>query len=384
MTDLLPASHSASASIEERPIPTAATPEPVVRLQQLSCRRGSTRALQDVDLDVRPGELLAVLGPSGCGKTTLLRSLAGLETPSSGRIEIAGQVVNDPAIRVSSRERHVGFVFQDLALWPHWSARRHLEFVLPKHGEAAHHRAERIRETLDLFRLTGLEKRRPSELSGGECQRLALARSVVNRPKLWLLDEPLSSLDAHLRIELRAEIERIHHELSLTTVLVTHDQEEAFALADRVAVLRAGRLEQLGTPDEIYTSPASRFVAGFVGQWLELSADLDGTALETPLGRFTLERPVASVSCGIRPEALRLVAPDRSEISGEVLAVHPAGAHTRCTVRCGATELHLELAPSEAPAVGEKVGLSRSSLPIVFDEADRPVSLTARDEPLRG
>ncbi|WP_418647878.1 ABC transporter ATP-binding protein [Thauera butanivorans] len=229
-------------------------------------RRG---AIDGLDLDIRDGEFFVLLGPSGCGKTTTLRCIAGLEEPSAGRIEIGGAVVADTAARVfvPPDKREIGMVFQSYALWPHMTVFDNVAYPV-RHRRRGLSRLEIAREAgeaLSLVGLAGLEGRAPAELSGGQQQRVALARAIAARPRLLLFDEPLSNLDAQLRLRLRQDLRRVHEEAGRTSVYVTHDQAEALALADRVAVMRLGRLEQLGTPTEIFLAPATRFVAEFVG-----------------------------------------------------------------------------------------------------------------------
>jgi len=224
-------------------------------------RFGAVEALRSIDLAVEPGELVAVLGASGSGKSTLLRAIAGLEPADAGRVLIDGA---DQA-KVPPARRGVAMVFQSFALFPHLSVERNIAFGMRARGEAAAVVAERVRETAGALRLDGLLERRPGELSGGERQRVALARALAARPRLLLLDEPLSNLDAQLRVSTRAEIRRVQEETGVTTLHVTHDQGEALALGHRVAVLRDGRVEQVGSPDDIWEHPANTFIARFVG-----------------------------------------------------------------------------------------------------------------------
>ena len=227
------------------------------------------RALDGIDLAIHPGELVALLGPSGCGKTTALRALSGLEQIDGGSILIAGTDVVD----VPVNKRDIGMVFQSYSLFPHMTVRENVEFGLRMRRVSSAERKTRAAESLDLVGLGHLSQRYAHQLSGGQQQRVALARALVTRPRVLLLDEPLSALDAKVRVSLRDEIRRIQQELRITTLFVTHDQEEALAVADRVAVMNSGNIEQIGTPEELYLHPASSFVADFVG----LSNKLDGT-----------------------------------------------------------------------------------------------------------
>lgn len=229
---------------------------------------GAHAALRGVSLDVRPGEFVALLGPSGCGKTTLLRALSGLDRVDAGTISIDGTDVS----RVSADKRDMGMVFQSYSLFPHLTAAQNVEFGLRMRKVDAARRAVRVREALDMVGLADRGGRYAHELSGGQQQRVALARALVTRPRVLLLDEPLSALDAKVRVKLREQIRRIQRDLGITTVFVTHDQEEALAVADRVAVMHDGVIEQIGTPEELYRRPVSPFVADFVG----LSNVLDG------------------------------------------------------------------------------------------------------------
>jgi spermidine/putrescine ABC transporter ATP-binding subunit len=235
---------------------------PALELAQLVKRFGSITAVDRIDLAVPPGELVALLGPSGCGKTTTLRIVAGFERPDFGRVRIQGvDVTTTPPYR-----RDTGMVFQHYALFPHMTVRENIGFGLRMRGVARTELETRVRETLALVSLSGLEDRYPRQLSGGQQQRVALARALVIRPQLLLLDEPLSSLDAKLRQEMRLEVRAIQRRVGITALFVTHDQEEALSLADRVAVINQGRVEQMGTPVEVYERPRTAFVAGFIGQ----------------------------------------------------------------------------------------------------------------------
>ena len=235
--------------------------EDFLSLEQLSLGYGTTLAVPGLDLGLREGELLALLGPSGCGKTTTMRAIAGLLAPRGGRIVLAGRDIT----RVSPHQREVGLVFQSYALFPHLSVAENLAFGLRLRRVGTVERERRVAEAIAMVGLSGFERRLPRELSGGQQQRVALARSVVVRPRLLLLDEPLSNLDARLRLEMRSELQRLQRELGVTMMYVTHNQAEALALADRVVVMRDGRIAQQGTPVEIYERPRTAFVARFVG-----------------------------------------------------------------------------------------------------------------------
>jgi ABC-type Fe3+/spermidine/putrescine transport system ATPase subunit len=233
-----------------------------VELRQVTLAYGDFVAVKGVDLTINKGTFVTLLGPSGCGKTTILRAVAGLVTPTAGEIEIKGRRVNDVPIH----KRNIGLVFQNYALFPHKTVFDNVGFGLKYRGVDRATIRDRVRRALDIVRLPGVEKKLPSELSGGQQQRIALARAIVIEPDVLLLDEPLSALDANLREEMRSELKAIQREVGITTVFVTHDQEEALAMSDRVVVMDHGLVEQVGAPEDVYRWPASRFVANFLGQ----------------------------------------------------------------------------------------------------------------------
>ncbi|MFB0546071.1 MAG: ABC transporter ATP-binding protein [Anaerolineae bacterium] len=241
----------------------------MIELRDITKRYGSIVANDHIDLEIKRGELMTLLGPSGCGKTTALRCITGHNRPDEGRVFIDGQDVTD----VPTHKRELGMVFQNFALFPHMTAYENVEFPLMIRGLSKAQRRQMVGEALRLIRMEGYEAHYPRQLSGGQQQRVGLARALVYRPKVLLLDEPLSNLDAKLREEMRFEIKDLVTRLGITAVYVTHDQAEALALSDRVAVMHQGRIEQVGTPDEIYDSPQSRFVADFIG----LSDFIEGT-----------------------------------------------------------------------------------------------------------
>jgi iron(III) transport system ATP-binding protein len=276
-----------------------------VRLSGVAKAFGATRAVEEVDLEIREAEIVAVLGPSGCGKTTLLRLIAGFEVPDAGTIEVAGEVVARPDTWVAPEKRRIGMVFQDYALFPHLRVRSNVEFGLSR--RPAEERQKLVSRTLELVGLQHKAERYPHELSGGERQRVALARALAPEPALVLLDEPFSSLDATLRARLRREVELILREAGATALLVTHDQEEALVLADRLAVMRAGRIVQVGCPEDVYARPAGRWTAEFVGEVNILAGLARGAEVETELGAFDLPVPAAGdVHVAVRPEQLEL------------------------------------------------------------------------------
>lgn len=268
----------------------------MLELQSVTKRFGPTTALDDASLTVAPGEFVALLGPSGCGKTTALRVAAGFERPDSGRVEIDGAAMADNGVFVAPERRAVGMVFQDYALFPHLDVAANVGFGLPRRD-----RPERVRELLEVVGLGGLGRRSPGELSGGQQQRVALARALAPTPKLVLLDEPWSAIDALLREEMREELARVLRAQGVTVVLVTHDREEAFTLADRIALMREGRVVQCGTPEELYFRPADRWAARFVGASNMVPADL-----ARHLGANGGDLPAQADEVLLRPERIGL------------------------------------------------------------------------------
>lgn len=276
--------------------------EPIVRIEGLTRRFGAVTAVDGVDLDVARGELFALLGGSGCGKTTLLRMLAGLETPDAGRIVIDGQDMTATPAHL----RPVNMMFQSYALFPHMDVAANVGYGLRREGVAKAEIAERVREALALVQLEGLEARRPAQLSGGQRQRVALARALIKRPKLLLLDEPLAALDRKLREGTRFELVRLQERLGLTFIVVTHDQDEAMSMATRLAVMNQGRIVQIGSPFELYERPASRFVAGFIGvanifetgpgRWLALRPEKISISAEVPSASQTVSGRIVDIA----------------------------------------------------------------------------------------
>ncbi|MCU0727896.1 MAG: ABC transporter ATP-binding protein [Planctomycetes bacterium] len=276
--------------------------------------RGAT-ALAGVSLEFPAGRISAVLGPSGCGKTSLLRALAGLSVPDAGRVFLGGEMANDPRVRIPPEARGVGMVFQDSLLWPHLSVRKNIAFPLGR-ASAADPRVEVAARACEVEHLLD---RLPAGLSGGEQRRVAVARAIVGPPRILLLDEPLTGLDASLRVRLLSAIRDIQRRLGVTTVCVTHDQEEALGLSDRVSVMNAGRVLQSGTPEEVYSRPRGPFVAAFLGVSTFLPATLDGGVAVTGVGRFPAPGLAGErTTLLVRPETVRVV-PD-GEITGRVVS----------------------------------------------------------------
>jgi putative spermidine/putrescine transport system ATP-binding protein len=294
---------------------------------------GATVALEHFDLDVHDGELISLLGPSGCGKTTALRIAAGFEFADSGAVSVGGADIT----RTPAHKRNMGMVFQSYSLFPNLSVAQNVEFGLKTRKLDRTVRRQRVGDMLDLVQLTPTANRYPHQLSGGQQQRVALARALAAQPQVLLLDEPLSALDAKVRLTLRDEIRRIQTELGITTLFVTHDQEEALGISDRVGVMSNGRLEQLGTPTEVYRNPANTFVARFVGSMNEIPATVSGPAevsvAGTVLGTTSAQQHAANtaVLLLVRPEDLSLVTDDG--LAGTVTGSTFQGATTAVRVR---------------------------------------------------
>ncbi len=312
-----------------------------------------TLVVRDLDLQIRKGEFLTLLGPSGSGKTTCLMMLAGFETPTSGTIRIAGRAVQ----QVPPRRRGIGMVFQNYALFPHMTVGENLAFPLEVRGIEPERRRERVQRVLQLVRLDGLEQRRPSQLSGGQQQRVAIARALVFEPDLVLMDEPLGALDRRLREELQYEIRRIHRDLGVTVLYVTHDQQEALVMSDRVAVFQAGRIEQIAAPEGLYEEPERSFVARFIGDNNRLSGrvtSITDDICDVDVGDETV-RALRVAPCGpgdattlsIRPERVA-VAPARglytNEFEAKIEDMTFMGDHLRLRVRvCGSSDFIVKI-----------------------------------------
>jgi putative spermidine/putrescine transport system ATP-binding protein len=335
--------------------------EPHLLLDRLEKRYGpaSPPAVAALTLNVQPGELLGLLGPSGCGKTTTLRMVGGLVPATSGRVVVRGQDVTDlPPYR-----RDMGIVFQNYALFPHMTVGRNLAFGLRMRGLPKPEIETRVAKALDMVRLSGLIDRRPRQLSGGQQQRVALARALVIEPNILLLDEPLSNLDANLREEMRTEIRDIQQRLGITALFVTHDQAEALAICDRIAVMRGGILEQLGTPFEIYERPANMFVASFVGRANRVAATQQTNGAIT-VGSLSVQ-PATPARTGlvwlmVRPHRIRIGEAGENTATGRIVRSVYAGEMVSCEVDIGGATLAVEqhtLAGSAAPRPGDDVTL---------------------------
>ncbi|HET6658165.1 MAG TPA: ABC transporter ATP-binding protein [Gaiellaceae bacterium] len=336
-----------------------------LELERLHKEFGDFTAIHEIDVALAAGEFLSLLGPSGCGKTTALRIVAGFERPTSGRVVVEGKDLTN----VPPNRRDMGMVFQAYSLFPNMNAADNVEFGLRVRGQSSAERRKRVEELLELVGLSAAAKRYPHQLSGGMQQRVALARALAIEPRVLLLDEPLSALDAKVRVQLREEIRRLQTQLGITTLYVTHDQEEALSVSDRVAVLSHGRIEQIGSPAEIYNAPGTPFVAEFIGTMNRLEAtvaesgqiDVNGTVVSVAEAR-DLPRG-ERVLVLVRPEILELQRADgaaSSALVGEVVAHIFLGAITRVKVDAGDHELSADLPGSKAAElpVGTRVAAS--------------------------
>jgi putative spermidine/putrescine transport system ATP-binding protein len=343
-----------------------------VRLEDLSRNYGPVVALDHLDLTLQPGELIVLLGPSGCGKTTTLRLLAGLEDADTGRVIVGGKDITGR----SAAKRDMGMVFQAYSLFPHMTVRQNVAFGLRLRKVSA---AQRDKRALEY----------PHQLSGGQQQRVALARALAIEPQVLLLDEPLSALDAKVRAQLRDEIRRIQLEVGITTLFVTHDQEEALAIADRVGVMREGRLEQLAPPTEVYSRPATSFVAEFVGLSNRLDGEVRGgevTVRGCTLPLVEQDVPDGPVVALVRPEAVTMAShasvSGSGPLVGTVIAVTFLGATSRVTVDLGDTTVLAQLPTSDATALpaGSRVALTIRPDPVLVSAGSSPAALAAGDE----
>lgn len=342
-----------------------------VEINNLVKRFDELVAVDDVSLTVKDGEFVTLVGPSGCGKTTTLRCIAGLEQPTNGTVKFGGKDVTSK----SPQDRDIAFVFQDYALYPHMTAYENISFALERAGMSDEQIDTKITDAAQMLGIEEHLDKQPSNLSGGQQQRVALGRSIVRDPDIFLLDEPLSNLDAKLRVQMRAELQEIHQELESTIIYVTHDQEEAMTMSDRVTILNDGHLQQIDPPEYVYSQPANQFVAGFIGSpsMNFLPCEYASDALK--VGAFELESPPVDVSeattLGIRPEDITLGRPGKGQINGTVRVFEQAGAFN--IVHVDAEQLNEELlvqAPgSQYLESGESIGISIDDERIhLFDE----------------
>ena len=333
-------------------------------IDHISMSYGKTAVLHDISAEIGKGEFLSILGHSGCGKTTLLKIIGGFMKPTGGRILMDGTLYSDPSRSLPPEKRDMGMVFQSFALWPHMTVRQHVEFPLQCRNKdlSAAEKEKRIAHALEATGLNGLEDRYPDELSGGQKQRVSLARAIVSGPSLLLMDKPLSALDADLRISMRKEISRIHRLTGTTVIFVTHDQGEALSLSDRIMVLNGGRIEQLGTPQDIYLRPATKFIASFIGRCNFVKGDWNGDTFRAGEGSFVFQgAPVADVFhrdhvCPIRPEQFRL-AEDGSGLPGVIREKQYNGREIHYAVSCQDDLFSVYTSAAENYAIGDEVYL---------------------------
>ena len=332
-------------------------------IDRVSKRYGAFKALDDVSLEVHDGEFVAILGPSGCGKTTLLRQIAGFDRPDAGRILIGDAVVSTPERQVPPERRRIGIVFQSYALWPHMTVAGNVAYGLDVAGIKDPERERRVTAALSLVELDGFADRKPAMLSGGQRQRVALARCLVTEPSLVLLDEPLANLDVHLHASMEREFSRFHERTGTTMIYITHDQAEAMALADRIAVMDKGRLLQVATPAQLYREPADEMVASFIGEGMVVPVEIlssgGDTTCEVDLFGYRVRmrraagQPArrAARAC-LRASALRIVAPDAAGVRARVTGAIYRGGHFRVEAQVEASlDLLLHLSLPEPCAV---------------------------------
>jgi ABC-type sugar transport system ATPase subunit len=353
-----------------------------VRVESVTKRFGRTTAVDNVSIDINDCEFLALVGPSGCGKSSTLRMISGLDLPTSGSIWFGDQDVS----RLAPDKRDVAMVFQSYALYPHMSVRENLAFPLKNMRLPKAEIAARVQAASTMLALSDYLDRRPRELSGGQRQRVALGRAVVRENAVFLFDEPLSNLDARMRLTMRTELKRLHDELDQTFIYVTHDQAEAMTMADRIAVMSDGRLQQLGTPDDIYARPANRFVAGFVGSppmnFITATVVMEhGQPSALPRGANTridlADRALggsddgAPFTLGVRPDAFRLTGVQEGVLCGTVVSIEPLPPDLFVIVDIGSGTVVVRTSTSARPAVGDRVDLALDPSGLhVFDEHD--------------
>ena len=336
-----------------------------IAIKNLTKRFGAVKAVNNVSLTIEPGSFLTLLGPSGCGKTTLLRCLAGLEDPDGGEIYIGDKLIfsYDKAISLPPSKRDLGFVFQNYALWPHMKVEKNITFALEIQKMSKEEMRKRVRETLAEVQMEGYEDRYPREMSGGQQQRIALARMLAYRPKVFLMDEPLSNLDARLRMDMRAELKRLHHISGATTIYVTHDQVEALTMSSKIAVMKDGLLQQLDTPDVVYHYPANLFVADFIGNpKVNLLDGVVESDRSVKVSSFDLTVETGNargeVVVAIRPEDVTISpqpVPDAVEFN--VYSVLPAGADTTIVASRGDIEITVKEAGASRVRMDDKIWL---------------------------
>jgi multiple sugar transport system ATP-binding protein len=352
-------------------------------IDQVTKSFGDTQILKGINIDIQDGEFIILVGPSGCGKSTLMNIIAGLEEATTGRLELAGRDVTD----VSPKDRDIAMVFQSYALYPTMNVARNISFGLEMRKVPKEERDKVVAEVAKLLQIDHLLDRKPSQLSGGQRQRVAMGRALARSPRVFLFDEPLSNLDAKLRVEMRTEIKKLHKRLGTTIVYVTHDQIEAMTLADRIAVMKDGIVQQLGTPDEIYNDPSNMFVAGFMGSppmnFIEVELENGQAVIESCSERHLLRLPQSEslaaqartkVVLGIRPEMITEPKPEEEteflhRIVMDFEVVEPMGADTMAIGQWNGIDVHSRLSPKAGSQAGERTDIQvNTALAVIFDK----------------
>lgn len=343
-----------------------------IELRQIKKQFGSFQALKGINLTIEDGEFVAIVGPSGCGKTTLLRLVAGLDSPSDGQLLMNHEMVASKTSCLPPEKRNIGLVFQSFALWPHMKVKEQIKFPLKHHRfiqpELKKNIDARVSEMLNIVGLSHLADRMPSELSGGQKQRVAIARALSASPSLLLMDEPLSSLDAKLRVELRNEIQLIHQQIKTSIVYVTHDQSEALAMADKIIVMKDGLIEQIGTPEDIYFHPQTEFVASFISKANLIEGDWSGdyfSPAHAPYCHWYYPKVAASFKksgvCPIRPEQLE-ISDEPNGLCGKVKNLLFQGREVSCIVTVEGKEIHFVTDIHNSLKIGDSVKLNVTNL----------------------
>ena len=356
-----------------------------VGLKNIKKSFGSVTVIPDITLDVEDGEFVVLVGPSGCGKSTLLRMIAGLEPITEGELKIGDRLVND----VPARDRGISMVFQSYALYPHMTCKENMSFSLRLKGEHQDQQKTKVGRASDVLGLSSLLDRFPRQLSGGQRQRVAMGRAIVRQPEVFLFDEPLSNLDAKLRVKMRAEIKELHQRLKTTTIYVTHDQIEAMTMADRIVVLRNGRIEQSGAPLELYDNPVNRFVGSFLGSpamnFLDVTKqDATGASLRFHDGDTLAMAANPSspgdgpLQLGIRPESFTIVSEANADsIQAEVVVVEPTGAQTELVLHKGDNEITATFSDRMTVKPGESLHLKIDHNRVLFFDKNTGTRLTS-------
>jgi sn-glycerol 3-phosphate transport system ATP-binding protein len=351
-----------------------------VQLRDVRKSYGDAEVIHGVSIDVADGEFLVIVGPSGCGKSTLLRMVAGLEAITAGEIVIGDRVVN----RLEPKDRDIAMVFQNYALYPHMSVFGNMAYGLRIRGLARSDIQARVKRAAEILELEPLLERRPRQLSGGQRQRVAMGRAIVREPAVFLFDEPLSNLDAKLRVQMRLEIQKLHRRLGTTSLYVTHDQVEAMTLAQRMIVMNAGRAEQIGTPMEVYQNPASVFVAGFIGSpamnFLAGKAEADGRVTLDGGGAVVAGGNLGAgrkITVGVRPEHFTPCAPSAANLVGSVEMIEALGADTLIHVAFGGGSLIARLPHGVPATIGEPIALAASPGRVYLFDAESGARVAA-------